>query len=125
MLCSLSQPEGRARGVMCVEIIKSGSFISLLNNRLSSRSKMSCAHGSILSVCFFLRCLCLIAWSHLALSCRVQNLYLHLLVYQKLQSMFTPLHLSECRAGMPVSFPEGMVSGRPRSGLSMPIFSIE
>jgi len=25
---------------------------------------------------------------------------------------------------MPVSFPEGMVSGRPRSGLSMPIFSL-
>ena len=49
----------------------------------------------------------------------------HLLVCQKLQSMFTLLHLSEYRAGMSVSFPEGMVSGRPRSGLCMPIFSIE
>ena len=34
-------------------------------------------------------------------------------------------HRSEDRAGMPVSFPEGMVSGRPRSGLSMPVFFIE
>jgi len=74
---------------------------------------------------YFLRCLCLMAWSHLALSCRVQNLHLHLFVCQKLQPMLTPLHRSEDHAGMPVSFPKGMVMGRPRSGLSMPIFFIE
>jgi len=86
---------------------------------------MSRAHGSVLNVCFFLRCLCLMAWSHLALLCRVRNLHLQLRICQKLQSMLIPLHRSEDRAGMPVSFPEGMVSGRPRSGLSMPIFFIE
>ena len=42
------------------------------------------AHGSALDVCFFLRCPCLMAWSHLALLCRVQNLHLQLLVCQKL-----------------------------------------
>jgi len=31
VLCSLRWPEGRERGVMCVEIIKFGSIISLLN----------------------------------------------------------------------------------------------
>ena len=96
---------------MCVEIIKSGSFISLLNNRVVSRSEMSRAHGSVLNVCFFLRCLCLMAWSHLALSCRVQNQHLQLLVCQELQSMLTPLHRSGDRAGMPVSFPEGIRAG--------------
>ena len=80
---------------------------------------------SVLDVCFFLRCLCLMAWSHLAISCRVKDLHLQLLVCQKLQFVLTPLHRSEDRAGMPVSFPEGMVSGRPRSGLSMSVFFIE
>ena len=110
---------------MCIEIIKSGSFISLLTNQVVSRSEMSRAHGSVLNVCFFWLCPYLMAWSHLALSCLVQNLHLQLLVCQKLQSVLTPLHMSEDCAGMLVSFPEGMVSGRPRSGLSMPIFFIE
>ena len=65
------------------------------------------------------------SWSHLASSCRVKNLHLQLLVCQNLQAMLTPLNRSEDRAGMPVSFPEGMVSGRPRSGRIMPIFFIE
>jgi len=101
------------------------SFRVATPHRVVSWGGMSRAHGSALDDCFCLRCPCLMVWSHLVLSCRVQNLHLQLLVCQKLQSVLTPLHRSEDRASMPVSFPEGMESGRPRSGLSMHIFFIE
>jgi len=89
-----------------------------------SRSEMSRAHGSVLNVCFFLWCPCLMAWSHLALSCRVQNLHLQLLVCQKLQSVLTPLHRSEDSAGMPVSFPKGWCQANQGAGSVCLYFSL-
>jgi len=76
-------------------------------------------------VCFGLQSSCLMMRFHLAISCRVQNLHLQLIVCQILQSVFSFLHRSENHAGLPVSFPEGTVSGRPKSGLSLLIFCIE
>jgi len=55
VLCSLRWPEGHARGVMCVEIIKFGSIISLLNCLVFSPGFFP---GDIpLSVCMLASCL--------------------------------------------------------------------
>jgi len=92
--------------------------------RVESRAQMSRARGSAQDVCIFLQCPSVRVLSHTDRPCRVQ-LYLQLLVCRIQQSVRTPLHKSEDRAGLPVSFPEGMVSGRLRSGLRMPIFFVE
>jgi len=54
----------------------------------------------------------------------MKGLQLQLLACQDLQSVLTPLHWPEDRASVPVSFPEGMVSGRPGSKLSVHIFAL-
>jgi len=49
-------------------------------HRVESWGEMSRAHGSAQDICLCLQCLCLMMWSPLAISCRVQNLHLYLLV---------------------------------------------
>jgi len=93
-------------------------FSKAVSHRVESWGEMGRARGSAQDVCICLQSPFLMVQSHLAISCRVQNLHLQFLICQILQSVLTPLHRSEDRAGMPVSFPEEMVSGRPRSGLS-------
>ena len=100
------------------------SFSPDAPHRVESRAQMSRARGSAQDVCIFLQCPSVRVLSHTDRPCRVQ-LYLQLLVCRIQPSVRTPLHKSEDRAGLPVSFPEGMVSGRPRSGRRLPIFSIK
>jgi len=88
-------------------------------------SSVQVSRGSAQDVCSFLRCPSLGVWSHTARSCWVHSLHLQFLVYQIWPSVLNPLHKSEDRAGLPVSPPEGMVSGRPRNGLRMPILFVE
>ena len=92
---------------------------------VKSWGEKSRALGLVQDAFFGLRSSSLMMWFHLAISCRVQSLHLQLIVCQILQSVFSSLHRSEDRAGLPVSFSEGMVSGRPRSRLSLLIFCID
>jgi len=109
---------------MCIEIIKSGSFISLLNNRVVSRSEMSRAHGSVLNVCFFLRCLCLMAWSHLALSCRVQNLHLLSLFAKNCNPYSLPCTGLRTVLGCPCPSPKGWCRADQGAGSVCLYFSL-
>ena len=89
---------------------------------VESWGEMSRALRLFRDASFGLQSSSLMMWLHLAISCRVQSLHLQLIVCQRLQTVFSSLHRFEDRSGLPVSFPEGMVSGRPRNRLSLLIF---
>jgi len=87
-----------------------------------SWSEMSCAHGSTARVYApgLLRPW-LMRLSFVPLSQRAwyEFLLLSLWLWQGLCPVLLPLHRSEDRAGLPVSFPEGMVSCKPGRELRM------
>jgi len=100
-------------------------LVCLLNGPskgMVSWSEMSCAHGSAARVYApgLLRPW-LMRLSFVPLSQRAwyEFLLLSLWLWQGLCPVLLPLHRSEDRAGLPVSFPEGMVSCKPGRELRM------
>jgi len=87
-----------------------------------SCSWMSCAHGSTVkvnAVCLLHPWLIPLPLVHLSHGAWPRFLLLSLRFWQGLYPVFPPLHRSEDRAGLPVSFPEGMVSCKPGRGLKL------